>query len=100
MSVERTIASVLAAAGAEGQLHVVDIDDPAREVAIGADGPLVLSSVFKVHLVLAMLRAGDAGRDLQRAGAASAPTAPRAHRASRCSPIRSRSRCATWRRSR
>ena len=29
MSVERTIASVLAAAGAEGQLHVVDLDDPA-----------------------------------------------------------------------
>ena len=66
MSVERTIASVLAAAGAEGQLHVVDIDDPGRDVAIGADGPLVLSSVFKVHLVLAMLRAADAGRDLQQ----------------------------------
>ena len=65
MSVERTIASVLAAAGAEGQLHVVDIDDPARQVAIGADIPFVLSSVFKVHLVLAMLRAGDAGRDLR-----------------------------------
>ena len=28
MSVERTITSVLAAAGAEGQLHVVDIDLP------------------------------------------------------------------------
>ena len=65
MSVERTIASVLAAAGAEGRLHVVDIDDPGREVAIGADEELVLSSVFKVHLVLAMLRAGDAGRVLQ-----------------------------------
>ena len=65
MSVERTIASVLSAAGAEGQLHVVDLDDPEREVAIGADVPLVLSSVFKVHLVLAMLRAGDAGRDLR-----------------------------------
>ena len=61
MSVERTIASVLAAAGAEGQLHVIDIEDPSREVAIGADGPMVLSSVFKVHLVLALLRAGDAG---------------------------------------
>lgn len=65
MSVERTIASVLAAAGAEGQLHVVDIDDPGRDVAIGADAPMVLSSVFKVHLVLAMLRAGDGGRDLR-----------------------------------
>lgn len=56
MSVERTIASMLAAAGAEGQVHVVDVDDPRREVAIGADAPFVLSSVFKVHLVLAMLR--------------------------------------------
>jgi beta-lactamase class A len=65
MSVERTIASVLAAAGAEGQVHAIDIDDPSRDVAIGADGPMMLSSVFKVHLVLAMLRAGDAGRDLQ-----------------------------------
>ncbi|MDA0171569.1 class A beta-lactamase-related serine hydrolase [Solirubrobacter taibaiensis] len=79
MSVERTIKSVLAAAGAEGQVHVVDVDDPTREVAIGADVPLVLSSVFKVHLVLAMLRAGDAGRDLRervQVGEARTPGSP------------------------
>jgi beta-lactamase class A len=66
MNAERTIASVLAAAGAEGQLHVADLDAPDRELAIGADEPFVLSSVFKVHLVLAMVRAGDAGLDLRR----------------------------------
>ncbi|MBE2314390.1 serine hydrolase [Solirubrobacter sp. CPCC 204708] len=79
MSVERTIASVLAAAGAEGQVHVLDLDDPSREVAIGADEPVVLSSVFKVHLVLALLRAGDAGRDLTervRVGAERTPGSP------------------------
>ena len=99
MSVERTIASVLAAAGAEGRLHVVDIDDPTREVAIGADAPLVLSSVFKVHLVLAMLRAADAGRDSSSA-CDSGRIAPPAHPAWRCSPTRSRSRCAISRPSR
>ncbi|MDA0185663.1 class A beta-lactamase-related serine hydrolase [Solirubrobacter phytolaccae] len=79
MSVERTIVSVLAAAGAEGQVHVVDVDDPSREVSVGADTPVVLSSVFKVHLVLAMLRAGDAGRDLRervRVGEERTPGSP------------------------
>lgn len=64
MSPERTIASVLAAAGAEGRLHVVDVDEPACELAVAPDEPFVLSSVFKVHLVLALLRAADLGRDL------------------------------------
>jgi beta-lactamase class A len=79
MSVERTIASVLASAGADGQLHALDLDDPAREVAVGADTPVVLSSVFKVHLVLAMLRAGDRGRDLRErvtVGAERTPGSP------------------------
>lgn len=57
---------MLAAAGATGSLHAIDIDRPERQVAVRADEPIVLSSVFKVHLVLALLRAADAGRDLHQ----------------------------------
>ena len=64
-SVEARIRDVFAGAGVDGWLHATVIDaDPhdAREVAVGADAPVVLGSVVKVPLVVAFFRAVDAGR--------------------------------------
>lgn len=65
MNVPRTITSLLAATGSTGQLHVVDLDDPERSLGLDADRPAVLSSVFKLHLVVALLRAADRGLDVR-----------------------------------
>ncbi len=55
------IRAAFADAGVTGYLHAVDLADPARQVAVGADEPVVLASVFKVPLLLALYRSG---RDL------------------------------------
>jgi beta-lactamase class A len=60
-SVEARIRDVFGAAGVSGWLHASDIDG-GREVAVGADAPVVLGSVVKVPLVVAFFRAVDAGR--------------------------------------
>lgn len=48
-------------AGVSGWLHAVDLDSGA-EVDVGADEPVVLASVFKVAVLVALYRAADAGR--------------------------------------
>ncbi|GAB2817597.1 serine hydrolase [Actinocorallia aurea] len=47
-------------AGVRGLLHALDLDSGA-EVAVGADEPAVLASVFKVPLLVAFLRRAAAG---------------------------------------
>ncbi|MEU4743858.1 serine hydrolase [Actinosynnema sp. NPDC023658] len=45
-------------AGVTGRLHAVDLDHPEREVSVGADTPVVLASVFKIPLVVALHHSG------------------------------------------
>jgi beta-lactamase class A len=54
------IAAAFAAIGLRGRLHAVELDS-GREVAVGADEPVVLASVFKVALVTALYRRHEAG---------------------------------------
>jgi beta-lactamase class A len=61
VTTEQRLRAVLAAAGVDGAAHMVDIDNPTAEIGIDADRPVVLSSVFKVPLVLTLLRAADRG---------------------------------------
>jgi beta-lactamase class A len=49
-------------AGLRGNLHVVEVDDPGREVVVGADEPVVIASVFKILLVLEFARQVVAGQ--------------------------------------
>ncbi|WP_309061280.1 serine hydrolase [Streptomyces sp.] len=72
--VEERIRQVFAGAGAEGQLHAVPVpvrtgpggelraEPGAREVALGADDPVVIASIFKVLLVLEFARQVVAGQ--------------------------------------
>jgi beta-lactamase class A len=55
------IAAAFADAGVEGWLHAVDIDAPGREIGLRADDPVVLSSVFKLPLLVELWRQVDAG---------------------------------------
>ncbi len=72
---EEHIRQVFAGAGAEGQLHAVPIpgrtraageaagvEPAARDVAVGADDPVVIASIFKVLLVLEFARQAAAGQ--------------------------------------
>ena len=54
------IEAAFRSAGVTGFLHVVDIDT-GRDVAVGADEPVVLASVFKVPLLVAFHRQAAAG---------------------------------------
>jgi beta-lactamase class A len=57
MTAARAAARVRAAfadAGVTGRLHAVDVDHPEREVSVDADAPVVLASVFKIPLVVAL----------------------------------------------
>ncbi|MFG2334056.1 serine hydrolase [Streptomyces sp. NPDC048604] len=58
---EERLTALFAAAGAEGAMHVVDVDSGA-EAGVGADEPVVLASVFKVLLVLEFARQAAAGQ--------------------------------------
>ncbi|MFI9009570.1 serine hydrolase [Actinosynnema sp. NPDC053489] len=55
------VRAAFADAGVTGRLHAVDLDHPEHEVAVGADEPVVLASVFKVPLLVAL---HHDGRDL------------------------------------
>jgi beta-lactamase class A len=55
------VEAAFADAGVSGWLHAVDVDDPAREVAVRADAPVVLASVFKLPLLVELWRLVDAG---------------------------------------
>ncbi len=54
--IERTFAR----AGAQGALHVVDLED-GRDVAVDADEPVVMASVFKLAVLAELFRGADAG---------------------------------------
>lgn len=62
--VDERIREVFAGAGAEGLLHAVPVgtEPGAEEVAVGADEPVVIASVFKVLLVLEFARQVAAGQ--------------------------------------
>ena len=71
---EERIRQVFAGAGAEGQLHAIAVrsrttvaadagaEQRAREVAVGADDPVVIASIFKVLMVLEFARQVVAGQ--------------------------------------
>ncbi|MGW7203025.1 serine hydrolase [Streptomyces sp. NPDC054837] len=71
---EERIRQVFAGAGAEGQLHAIAVgsrttvaadaaaEQGAREVAVGADDPVVIASIFKVLMVLEFARQVVAGQ--------------------------------------
>lgn len=62
-AIAEEIAAVFAEAGAQGFLHAREIgvtDGP--EVAVGADAPVVLASVFKIPVAVAYVREVAAGR--------------------------------------
>ncbi|MCX4588746.1 class A beta-lactamase-related serine hydrolase [Streptomyces sp. NBC_01549] len=64
--VEERIREVFAGAGAEGLLHAVPVGarppGEVREVAVGADEPVAIASIFKVLLVLEFARQVAAGQ--------------------------------------
>lgn len=57
------VRAAFADAGVTGRLHAVDLDRPDRELSVGADDPVVLASVFKVPLLVAL---HHSGHDLTR----------------------------------
>ncbi|HET6953388.1 MAG TPA: serine hydrolase [Acidimicrobiales bacterium] len=59
--VGRAVRRAFGRARVAGWLHVIDIDHGA-EVAVGADEPVALASVFKLPVLVALYRAADAGR--------------------------------------
>jgi len=56
------IRAAFARAGVDGWLHAADVDHPDAEVAVGADEPVALASVFKLPLLVTLHRAADRGR--------------------------------------
>ncbi|MEV0811028.1 serine hydrolase [Micromonospora sp. NPDC050200] len=63
MAAEQRVEEIFARAGITGSLHVVPVDDPdGREVAVRADGQIVIASVFKILLVLEFARQVAAGQ--------------------------------------
>jgi beta-lactamase class A len=62
------VTAAFARAGVDGWLHAADIDGDAAgdavdaEVAVGADEPVALASVFKLPLLVALHRAAEQGR--------------------------------------
>ncbi|MGR6317578.1 serine hydrolase [Micromonospora soli] len=62
MDVAERIGEIFGRVGISGCLHVVDVDDPGREVAVRADEQIVIASVFKILLVLEFARQVVAGQ--------------------------------------
>ncbi|MFI5834985.1 serine hydrolase [Micromonospora sp. NPDC051300] len=62
MDAAQRVGEIFGRAGLTGCLHVVDVDDPARQVAVGADERIVIASVFKILLVLEFARQVAAGQ--------------------------------------
>ncbi|SDM43604.1 serine hydrolase [Allokutzneria albata] len=60
MTVAAEVAERFADAGVTGWLHAREIDGT-REVSVGADTPVVLASVFKLPLLVAVFRAAETG---------------------------------------
>ncbi|WBC14240.1 class A beta-lactamase-related serine hydrolase [Micromonospora sp. WMMA1998] len=62
MDAAQRVGQIFERAGLSGCLHVADVDDPGREVALRADERIVIASVFKVLLVLEFARQVAAGQ--------------------------------------
>ncbi|WFE33974.1 serine hydrolase [Micromonospora sp. WMMD975] len=62
MDAAERVGEIFERAGLSGCLHVADVDDPAREVALRADERIVIASVFKILLVLEFARQVAAGQ--------------------------------------
>jgi beta-lactamase class A len=60
--VARSLTELFESVEVTGRLHVRTVDEPAADVAFGADEPAVLASVVKVHLVLEYARQVVAGQ--------------------------------------
>jgi len=58
---EARIRAAFAAAGVHGWLHVCDVDRPKHQVGVDPDHPVVLSSVFKLAVLVELNRRADAG---------------------------------------
>lgn len=76
MSTEELLGQAFARAGVAGALHARDLDTGA-EVGWRPDEPSVMASVFKLPVLVALLRAADAG-DLDLAEQVTVPVAGRA----------------------
>jgi beta-lactamase class A len=62
-AVERRIAELFEASGAEGFLYARELDDRGgREVAVGAETPVVMASTFKIAVAVAFEREVSTGR--------------------------------------
>lgn len=59
-SVEASLRRVLEAVGVTGFVHARAVDDD-REVALDADAPVVMASVFKITVCLELFRQAAAG---------------------------------------
>jgi len=57
--IEGRLRALFAQAGARGWLHAVDLDAPSGEVAVDADQPVALASVFKVAVLVELFRQAD-----------------------------------------
>jgi beta-lactamase class A len=62
VDVGERVGEIFDRAGISGSLHVIDVDDPAREVAVRADEQVVIASVFKILLTLEFARQVAAGQ--------------------------------------
>lgn len=56
------VRSVFQDAGTAGWLHAMPLTDTSREVDVNADEPVVMASVYKLPLLVALCREFDAGR--------------------------------------
>jgi beta-lactamase class A len=48
------VRAAFADAGVTGKLHAIDLDNPDHQLSVGGDDPVVLASVFKIPLVVAL----------------------------------------------
>ncbi|QDQ98765.1 serine hydrolase [Tomitella fengzijianii] len=56
------VRSVLADAGADGWLHAAVVGRPDECIGAGSDVPVVLASMYKLYVMVAVCRSADAGR--------------------------------------
>ncbi|OKI89553.1 serine hydrolase [Micromonospora sp. CB01531] len=62
MTAGEQVGAIFERAGISGSLHVTDVDDGSRQVAVRADDQVVIASVFKILLVLEFARQAVAGQ--------------------------------------
>jgi beta-lactamase class A len=74
--VSRRLRAAFDDAGAQGWLHVRELSPSGAEVALDADTPVALSSVYKLPLLVAFLRMVDAG-EIDPTRRVTVPPAPR-----------------------